>query len=80
MDGDYQMNYTLYSDDGGLRINVEDVGFEFKCRFERLLCGVTVSGFHHGKLGGLFGTNDNEFYNEKMKPSGEVKPNRSSAT
>ncbi|XP_012523598.1 apolipophorins [Monomorium pharaonis] len=50
-----------------------DYGVQVICRYKQpFFCGVTVSGFYHGKLRGLFGDANNEYYDDYTLPSGKI--------
>jgi len=50
-----------------------DYGVNVRCTYKRtMICVIRVSGFYHGKLRGLLGDGNNEFYDDYMLPSGKV--------
>jgi hypothetical protein len=50
-------------------LNVNGRGFSVKYNIPRDELKFVVSGWYHGKLGGLFGTNNNEIYDDMMTSS-----------
>ncbi|XP_018353837.1 PREDICTED: apolipophorins [Trachymyrmex septentrionalis] len=51
-----------------------DYGVHVLCspKHSAMLCMVRVSGFYHGKLRGLFGDGNNEYYDDYTLPSGKI--------
>lgn len=50
-----------------------DYGVHVLCLHKQsMLCTVHVSGFYHGKLRGLLGDGNNEYYDDYTLPSGKV--------
>lgn len=48
-------------------------GVHVLCSYKKsMLCTVRVSGFYHGKLRGLLGDGNNEYYDDYTLPSGKV--------
>jgi hypothetical protein len=59
---------------GGSTIHVKSkYGLSVLCTNQQsMLCTVCVSGFYHGKLRGLFGDGNNEYYDDYTLPSGKI--------
>ncbi|XP_011691522.1 PREDICTED: apolipophorins [Wasmannia auropunctata] len=50
-----------------------DYGVHVLCSYKHpMLCTVRVSGFYHGKLRGLLGDGNNEYYDDYTLPSGKI--------
>ncbi|KAK3755617.1 hypothetical protein QZH41_017617, partial [Actinostola sp. cb2023] len=51
------------------------LGLEILCDVEHYLCTFNIGRWYHGRLAGLLGTNNNEYHDEMMRPSGKVAKN-----
>jgi hypothetical protein len=64
---------TTVSRQGSSIVVTNDLGLEVTCDLPHDHCTVAVSGWYYGKTAGLFGTYDNENFNDMMSIDGSIK-------